>query len=162
MTDTTPNAYLRTKVMTAGPAELRLMLFDGAIKFAEQGKAGLEQADYEAAYAGLVRSQNIVMELINSLRPKHDPELCERLAALYTYVYNRLVAAVSERNAELVEEAIGLLRFERETWCMLIERLAQENRKANAMQETPEAAPPNQPQAGGPSSLVGGRVSVRG
>lgn len=162
MTETTPNAYLRTKVMTAGPAELRLMLFDGAIKFAEQGKAGLEQADYEAAYTGLARSQNIVMELINSLRPKHDPELCDRLAALYTYVYNRLVAAVSERKAELVEEAIGLLRFERETWCMLIERLAQENRKANAMQETPEAAPPQAGSSGGPTSLVGGRVSVRG
>lgn len=148
--------------MTAGPAELRMMLFDGAIKFAEQGKAALGSGDLQAAYAALARSQNIVMELINGLHPKHDPELCSRLSALYTYIYNRLVAAVSERTAELVDEALGLLRFERETWAMLIERLAQENRKANAMQQTPDASPTLGSQQTACASLVGGRVSVRG
>ena len=43
------NPYLKTKVMTAGPAELRLMLFDGALKFAEQGRKGLADKDYERA-----------------------------------------------------------------------------------------------------------------
>lgn len=162
MTETTPNAYLRTKVMTAGPAELRLMLFDGAIKFAEQGKASLESKGFESAYTALSRAQNIVMELISSLRPKHDPELCERLSALYTYVYNRLVSAVTERRVDYVDEALGLLRFERETWSLLIERLAQENRKANAMLETPSATATHPGAQGDPSSLVGGRVSLQG
>ena len=148
--------------MTASPAELRLMLFDGAIKFAEQGKVGLENSDFEAAYTGLSRSQNIVMELISSLRPKHDPELCDRLSSLYTYIYTRLVTALSERRIDLIDEALGLLRFERETWSMLIERMAQENRKANAMQQTPEAAPISPPQQSATSSLVGGRVSLQG
>lgn len=138
------------------------MLFDGAIKFAEQGKAGLEKEDFEAAFNGLVRAQNIVMELISSLRPQQDPELCERLSALYTYVYGRLVAAVSQRKAELVDEALGLLRFERETWSMLIERLAQENQKANAMQQTPEAMPRVGEPGGSAAALVGGRVSLQG
>ena len=39
------NAYLRTKVMTASPAELRLMLLDGAIKFANQAREGLQAKD---------------------------------------------------------------------------------------------------------------------
>ena len=33
--------YLRTKVLTATPEQLQLMLFDGAIRFAEQAKPAL-------------------------------------------------------------------------------------------------------------------------
>ena len=36
MTASPPNPYLRTKVMTASPAELRLLLLDGAVKFLER------------------------------------------------------------------------------------------------------------------------------
>ncbi|HRP62891.1 MAG TPA: flagellar export chaperone FliS [Phycisphaerales bacterium] len=118
-----PNAYLRTKVLTASPAELRLMLLDGAIKFAEQSRTALEQRDYEGLYVAITRCQNIVMELINSLKPEHDPDLCERLSSLYTYIYTRLVSASTERDPQLIAEAIGLLRFERETWVMLMSRL---------------------------------------
>lgn len=163
MPTASPNAYLRTKVMTASPAELRMMLFEGAIKFAEQGKTALQQKDFEAAYNGLTRAQNIIMELINSLRPQNDPELCDRLSSLYTYVYKQLVAAGTERNAELVEEALQLLRFERETWSMLLDRLADENRRANGLQDMPDTPPPSHgAQPGNPSSLIGGRVSLQG
>ena len=40
-----PNAaqnYLRMRVMTATPEQLQMMLYDGAIRFAEQGRAALE------------------------------------------------------------------------------------------------------------------------
>ena len=130
MTATTPNAYLKTKVMTASPAELRLMLFDGAIRFAEQARCGLERKDYEACYVGATRCQAILLELINSLKPEHDPELCERLASLYTFLYMQMVKATTERNAALVDEVLGLLRFERETWTMLMQRLADEGKSA--------------------------------
>jgi flagellar secretion chaperone FliS len=118
-----PKTYLRTKVLTASPAELRLMLIDGAIRFAESGRDGLECQDYEAAYNGLTRAQSILLELINSLRPEQDPELCEKLTALYMFIYRQLVTASTDRQPEIVNEALGLLRFERETWVMLMERL---------------------------------------
>jgi hypothetical protein len=70
--------------------------------------------------------------------------------------------AVTERRVDYVDEALGLLRFERETWSLLIERLAQENRKANAMLETPSATATHPGAQGNPSSLVGGRVSLQG
>jgi flagellar secretion chaperone FliS len=117
------NAYLRTKVLTAKPAELRLMLLDGAIRFAEQGREGLARKDYEASYNGFTRSQDIVMELLAGLRPEHDPELCAKLSALYTYIYRRLVAATTERALDVADEAIELLRFERDTWGMLMHQL---------------------------------------
>src|SRR5881397_2314274 len=120
-------SYLRTKVLTAGPAELRLLLLDGALRFAERGRAGLEQRDYEEAFEGISRCQQILMELINALQPQHAPELCQRLSGLYTFMYRRLMEASRERSAGIVEEVIRLLAYERETWSMAVEKLAKES-----------------------------------
>ena len=90
------NPYLRTKVMTASPAELRLMLLDGAVRFAEEAHAGVTAKDYERSYEGFSRSQAIVMELIASLNHAVDPDLCAQLSGLYTYIYNRLLTGKGE------------------------------------------------------------------
>ncbi|MEM7228158.1 MAG: flagellar export chaperone FliS [Planctomycetota bacterium] len=116
------NAYLRTQVMTANPAELRLMLFDGALKFGEQAKVALQESDFEALYDATIKCQNIVMELINGLRPEVSPELCEKLSGLYTFIYGRLVRASTERDVTLLDEALELLRYERETWVLLMDK----------------------------------------
>lgn len=120
------NPYLRTKVLTASQEELRLMLFDGAIRFAQLGREGLAGKDYEKSFEGITRCQAILMELINSLRPEHDPDLCGKLAALYTFMYTRLLEASRQRDPKMVDEVLDLLRFERETWVMLMEQLARE------------------------------------
>lgn len=119
-----PNPYLRTKVLTASPAELRLMLFDGAIKYLEQAREGLLETNHEKAFEGFTRCQSIVMELLNALEPKHAPELCQQLSGLYTFIYTRSVTACIERDPEITEEVLELLRYERETWVMLMEQLA--------------------------------------
>ncbi|MCZ6492650.1 MAG: flagellar export chaperone FliS [Planctomycetota bacterium] len=161
MSSSQPNPYLHTKVMTASTAELRLLLFDGALKFAEQGKAALEAGNHEAAYEGISRCQDILIELINSLQPQHSPELCQQLSSLYTFMYTRLIAAIGERSPAIAEEVLGILRYERETWSMLLERLAEENAAAGGLTETPRAQPPQPAHASG-SSLIGGSVSVKG
>ncbi|MBT8486909.1 MAG: flagellar export chaperone FliS [Phycisphaerales bacterium] len=124
------NPYLRTKVLTASPAELRLMLFDGAIKFLEQGRQGIEERNYEQMFNGISKCQNILVELMNGLVPKHAPELCEKLSALYTFMYTQLIKACSERDVEVLEEVLKLLRYERETWAMLMSRLTDEGTEA--------------------------------
>lgn len=159
-------SYLRTKVMTASPAELRLMLIDGAIRFAEQARTGLGEKNYELSYSGITRTQSILLELINALRPEHDPGLCEKLSSLYTFMYTQLMKAGSERSPEIIDQVITLLRFERETWSMVIDQLARENQSASGIAQTPssESATPVLPPdtASNASQLVGARVSVRG
>ncbi|MHC4427139.1 MAG: flagellar export chaperone FliS [Planctomycetota bacterium] len=157
------NAYLKTKVMTAGSAELRLMLFDGAIRFAEQGREGLAQKDYEAAWNGISRTQEILIELISSLQPEQAPDLCSKLSGLYTFMYRRMVEASTEKDPDIVEEVLKLLRYERETWAMLLERLAEENHSAGQLQDTPTAEPRGPNDGDGPETgLIGGSVSVNG
>lgn len=168
MTATEFNEYLRTKVMTASPVELRLMLFDGAIKFLEQGKSGLDTQDYESAYNGISRCQQILVELMTTLESKHAPELCEKLSSLYTFMYTRLVEACTERDVAKADEVLDLLRYERETWVKLMEKLADENvsgaAAADAVAARTSQAPVDRRSAAGglAGQLVGGQVSVQG
>jgi flagellar secretion chaperone FliS len=163
MTNPSANAYLKTKVMTASPLELRLMLFDGAIRFAEQARTAIEQRDWEEMLNGITRCQQIIMELINSLRPEANPELCDKLSSLYTFMYTQLMQANSKRDGTLVEEVVGLLKFERDTWAMLLERLAKENTSAaRNMQSAPEAEPALPPRNESPEAIIGANLSLRG
>lgn len=149
--------------MTADPAELRMMLIEGAIKFAEQGKVGLEVGNYEQAYNGISQCQSIIMELINSLVPEQNPELCQRLSGLYTFLYTRLMLANNEKDATKVDEVLELLRFERETWQMLIDKLTRENIAATGLTDTPEVVPPStNGETTSTGTLVGGNISVEG
>jgi flagellar secretion chaperone FliS len=121
-----PNAaanYLRTKVMTATPEQLQLMLYDGAIRFAEQGKAALQQKNYEASYNALSRAQKIITELQCGLRRDLAPELCGKLASLYNFVFKKLVEANIAHNVEALDEALNILRYQRETWALLLDQL---------------------------------------
>ncbi|MEE8154741.1 MAG: flagellar export chaperone FliS, partial [Phycisphaerales bacterium] len=123
---------------------------------------GLESEDYEAAYDGVSRCQAILMELINALQPEIQPELCERLSSLYTFLYSRLVIANRDRDPAVVEEVLGLLRYEHQTWSMLLKKLADENAESSRIQATPHAQP-TQPGAFAPNgSLIGGTVSLEG
>ena len=161
-------AYLKTKVMTASPAELRLMLIDGAIRFADQAKRGYEERNFELAYEGTTKAQNIIMELMNALRPDQSPELCARLSALYTYMYKSLVEASTTRDTAKVDEVIELLRFERETWQMCLQELtrelARENQTAAGMRAVPSVNPTQarSSQAGPSHAMPGAHAPGQG
>jgi flagellar protein FliS len=120
------NPYLRTKVMTASPEELRLMLYDGAIKFCRQAKVALDAQRIEDTYNHVTRAQRIVLELSSSLKHSVEPELCGKLSALYTYIYRLLIDANTNHESKPIDEALRLLEFERETWRMLMSKLVEE------------------------------------
>lgn len=120
------NAYLRTKVLTASREELRLMLLDGAIKFALQGREGLSARNYEASYNGISQCRNIVLELLTTIKPEFDPELCDRVKAIYTFLYTELVEASLQKSVEKLDGVIKILQYERETWAMLMSKVASE------------------------------------
>ncbi len=128
------------------------MLLDGAIRFAGKGRDGLDRRDFEAAYDGITRTQQILVELINALQPEQAPDLCQRLQGLYTFMHTRLIEASRERQAAIVDEVIQLLTYERETWAMAMQKLAEERGTA-----APAPAPPP-----GDPIPAGGTVSVRG
>ncbi len=130
-----PNPYLRTKILTASPEELRLMLFDGALKHARLARQTLapdggdtiaEKPDYEKLYEHVSRAQKIVLELSTSMKAEVAPEIVEKLTALYNYIYRLFIDVNMQRQLPPLDEAIRLLDFERQTWVMVMEKSAAE------------------------------------
>lgn len=120
------NAYLRTKVLTAPPEQLRLFLLDGAVKFAIQGLEALKAKNWEGVYTGYTQARNIVLELTNSIKADVDPVLAQRMQGLYTFIYMQLVESGFEKDIAKGEKAVELLEYERETWMLLLDKLAAE------------------------------------
>src|SRR4051794_34480875 len=118
--------YLRTRVLTATPEQLQMMLFDGAVRFLEQGRISLEKKDWESSYNNISRAQRIITELISSLKHDVDPDLCGKLAGLYTYAYKKLIEANINHKVEALDEALKVMRYQRETWAMLLDQLVKQ------------------------------------
>jgi flagellar protein FliS len=124
--------YLKTKVFTATPEQLQLMLYDGAIRFGEQARVALEAKNYEQSYNMIARVQRIITEMNSSLKHDVSPELCKKLASLYNYIYRRLVEANVDHTVKSLDEALTLLRYQRETWVMLLDQLGKTKAAAAA------------------------------
>lgn len=154
------NAYLRTKVLTATPEELRLMLLDGGIKFARQGRDGLARRDFEASFTGLSQARDIVMELITTVRDDVNPELGAKVRGVYTFIFTLLMEASFEKDTGKADKAIELLEFERETWALLMQKLAEERRAGGA---TPaSAAGPGSPTSDAGAEPPRRALSIQG
>ncbi len=135
-----PNEYLRNQILTASPEQLQMMLYDGAIRFSRQGREAIERKDVEGSYNALTRAQRIVLEMLNGLNHDVNPELCARMAALYTFVYRRLVEAGVQKDIKAVDDALRILEYQRETWRMLMEKLSQQ--RGRMVQAAPSTASP--------------------
>ena len=108
------NPYLQSKVMTATPEELVLMLYDGAIRFMNQAVVQLEAENKPAAHEASIRAQAIVAELMGGLNM--DVEISANLMSLYDYLQYVMVNANIHKNVDQSRHAIEMLRELRETW----------------------------------------------
>jgi flagellar protein FliS len=138
--------YLRTRVMTATPEQLQMMLYDGALRFAKAAKVALTEKNYEQTYHSITSVQKILSELICTLKHDVDPKLCGRLASLYQYAYKKLIEASMKHKMEAMDEALNVLTFQRETWSMLMQQLGKQ-KAGIAAQNIPLSAPDSRMEA---------------
>ena len=125
MSDTTDNPYLRDAVLTATPEQLQLMLYDGAIRFATQGRDALAEKDYATSFERLTRAQRIISEMQAGLNYEVNRELCERVASIYNFLFRKLVDANVNHEVAAVDDALKVLRIERKTWQILVDKVNQ-------------------------------------
>lgn len=140
MTSSTQAEYLRSAVLTATPEQLQMMLYDGAIRFATQAREALEHRRFDQSCELLLKAQRIVLELENGLRPEVAPSLCKQLGSLYRFIYRRLVDANTQQNVEAIDDALRILKHQRETWELVIQKLRDGAPSAEVAFST---APPN-------------------
>ena len=107
-------AYANNKVMTASPAELTLMLYDGAIKFCNIAIHAIEEGDVEKAHNNIVKVENIIDEFRATLNHKYV--VAEDFENVYVYLRERLSLANMKKDKEILEEVLKHLRTMRDTW----------------------------------------------
>lgn len=107
-------AYANNKVMTASPAELTLMLYDGAIKFCNIAVRAIEEGDVEKAHNNIVKVENIIDEFRATLNHKYV--VAEDFENVYVYLRERLSLANMKKDKEILEEVLKHLRTMRDTW----------------------------------------------
>lgn len=117
------NPYFRNEVLSASPEKLRLMLLEGCVHFLEQGAEGLRAKDWEQAYEGNSQAKDILFELVSTMNRDAAPELCERVSSLYMFIIKELTIAGFDKDVTKVEECIRLMKYEVETWKLLMQRL---------------------------------------
>lgn len=106
--------YQGNRIKTASPAELTLMLFDGAVKFCNTAIAALEKDDKQKANNNLIKAQKIIVEFRSTLDFKYP--VAQQFDIVYDYIYRRLVEANIKKDKEIVEEALRYIREMRDTW----------------------------------------------
>ena len=107
-------AYTNSKVLTASPAELTLMLYEGAIKFCNIAIVSIEKEDVQTAHNQIMKAQKVVQELQGTLDMKYP--VAQDFNNVYNYLISRLMEANLEKNIEILEEVLKHLRTMRDTW----------------------------------------------
>lgn len=112
-----PNAYAQyknSKVLTASPAELTLMLYEGAIKFCNIAIAAIEQKEVEKAHINIRKAQKIIEHLRVTLDMKYP--VAKDFDNMYQYIDRRLLEANISKDPEILKEVLTHLHAIRDTW----------------------------------------------
>ena len=107
-------AYANNKIMTASPAELTLMLYEGAIKFCNLAIMAIEDKDIEKAHNNIMKVERIIEEFKATLNHKYP--VAKDFDSVYDYLMMRLQEANVKKDTEILEEVLKHLRTMRDTW----------------------------------------------
>ena len=126
------NAYKKASVNTLDQNKLIIMLYDGAIKNANFAVQYMESGEIEKVHDSLIKTKNIVTELLATLNMEHGGEIAKNLKSLYSYMFSQLIEANMEKKSEPVLNVIDLLKELRGAWVQIREKKKPEEKKGNA------------------------------
>jgi flagellar protein FliS len=115
-----PNPYLANLVLSASPAQLIALLYDGLIRFLNAALEGFSETDpqfkIETIHNNLIRAQNIVTELRTSLDPEKGGDFALQLDALYSYFSDSLCKINTTKDPSLLPKIIEMVTELRDSW----------------------------------------------
>ena len=112
--------YNRNKILTASPAELTLMLYEGAIKFCNIALIAIEKGDLQKAHTNIKKAEDIITEF--KVKLNHKYPVAEDFEKIYDYIYSLLVNANVKKDPEILNQALVEIRGMRDTWKEVMNR----------------------------------------
>ena len=119
-------SYRKVATQTASPAQLVLMLYDGAIGFLEKSLVGFtytDPLDFNLTINNnVLRAQAIINEMNARLDMNQGGEIAENFRRLYQYFYRRLHEANTKKKREPIDEVIMRLLVLRDSWAQMLQQ----------------------------------------
>lgn len=112
--------YNRSRILTVSPAELTLLLYDGAIKFCNLAIVAIEKKDIPAAHTNIVKVEKIIEEFRSTLN--RDYPVAEDFDRVYCYLLKRLQDANVKKDIDIINEILEHLRSMRDTWKQVMQQ----------------------------------------
>lgn len=109
-------AYQKNKYSTASPHRLITMLYEGALRFANQTIHHIEEGNVKGKNDSLQRFQEIIFELISSLNFKEGKEIADNLYSLYSYVIELSNRSSVELSVDPLQEAVRIITEIKAAW----------------------------------------------
>jgi flagellar protein FliS len=117
-------SYRTIATQTAPPGQLVLMLYEGAIRFLERALAGFEHEDplefNMTINNNVIRAQEILNELNNSLDLQEGGTLAFTLRGLYDYMDRQLTVSNTRKSPEGIHDTIKRLSILRDAWSEML------------------------------------------
>ena len=107
-------AYQNNAVNTASGAQLTLMLYNGCVKFIQQGMKAMNEEQFEEKNIAIQKAQSIIQELMLTLDQTID--ISKQMLPLYDYVYHQLQQGNIKNDPAFLEDALGFVIEFRDVW----------------------------------------------
>lgn len=118
-------AYRANSVLTASPGQLVLMMYDGALRALVQAREAFARPPedirrIECINQQILKAQNIINELQDTLNLDAGGEFAATLYRLYDYYTRRLIDANIHKKVEPILEVERLLTELRNAWAEML------------------------------------------
>ena len=109
-------AYKQQSCLTATPGQLVVMLYDGCLRFLQQGALAMRDGNLAEAGTRLTRAEAIIDELLSTLDMEQGGQIASRLQGIYVFCVRHLMEARLERDAGKIDKVGELLSELRDSW----------------------------------------------
>lgn len=106
--------YQDSKILTASPAELTLMLYEGIIKFTNIGITAIENREFQKANTNIMKAERIVDHLSATLNDKYP--VANDFRNVYSCIMQALISGNMRKDVAELERALEYSRMMRDTW----------------------------------------------
>ncbi len=129
MTHSARDTYLETQVLTATPQKLRLMLIEGALRFARQAIEHWDDQEHpQWRFDALARCHDIVSELYAAIRTDELP-VARQVKSIYQFLFGQIALVTVHHDQKILQDVMEVLEAERETWRQVCEKMPEDPRR---------------------------------
>lgn len=122
--------YQNARIMTASPAELTLMLYEGAIKYGNIAVLAMQNKDPAKAHENVVKVEKIIQNFRDTLDKKYP--IWEDFEKVYVYLLRRCHEANIAKDPEIMEEVVSHIRSMRDNWKEVMKNVSTDKTNAQA------------------------------